>query len=375
MTRKPVVLIATGARFPDIGGPATYTKLLEEGLPGRGFRVLVASFGSVRRYPPLLRHVLFARALLALGRDADVIYALDPFSAGLPALLAARALKKRFVLRVAGDYAWEQGVQRFGVRDMLDEFAPRRGGYHPAVLLMKRLQLLAARGAETVVVPSAYLRRIVAAWGVPERKIVVIESVIEPLGDQGRKEDLRELLSFDGEFVLSAGRLVPWKGFAVLVKLMPEILRSFPRLKLVIAGSGPDESKLRGLIEDLGLEENVVLAGALPRIVLFKYLKAADLFVLNTAYEGLSHQILEAMAVGTPVVATAVGGNPELIRDGKDGVLVPYGDARKLSEAIRALLADRKRAEALAASARERVRRFSKDAMLRKLAAVLASTR
>ena len=110
--KKQKVLIATGLYSPDVGGPATYARELESHLPDYGFEVVVAPFTWVRKFPPGIRHILYLIVLIEYGEDASIILALDPVSVGLPAVIAARVLRKKFVLKVVGDYAWEQYCQK-----------------------------------------------------------------------------------------------------------------------------------------------------------------------------------------------------------------------------------------------------------------------
>ncbi|MEK7531600.1 MAG: hypothetical protein AAB545_01600, partial [Patescibacteria group bacterium] len=107
------MLIATGLFSPDIGGPATYSKILLEKLPREGIETTILPFGAVRHLPRLLRHLVYFFRVLLAGRSVDVIYAQDPVSVGFPVFLASKVLKKPFLLKIVGDYAWEQGVQRF----------------------------------------------------------------------------------------------------------------------------------------------------------------------------------------------------------------------------------------------------------------------
>ena len=102
MTPKKI-LIATGIYPPDMGGPATYSKLLADELPKRGIEVRVLTFGAVRHLPKVIRHLAYFFKTLSQGREVDIIYAQDPVSVGLPALWAARLLGKRFLLRLGGD--------------------------------------------------------------------------------------------------------------------------------------------------------------------------------------------------------------------------------------------------------------------------------
>ncbi|MFA6275083.1 MAG: glycosyltransferase family 4 protein, partial [Candidatus Paceibacterota bacterium] len=190
-----------------------------------------------------------------------------------------------------------------------------------------------------IIVPSEYLKKIVTNWGVNSERIVVIYNAFQPQEIILNKKEVRAELglgSGESQILISAGRLVPWKGFDLLIKIMPEIRMEFPRAKLFIAGSGPEKDNLEKVIRENNLSEFVKYLGQLNKEILSKYLKAADLFVLNTAYEGFSHQLLEVMSLGTIALVTDTGGNPELIQS-KDQ-LFKYNNKESLVEAIKNLL-------------------------------------
>ena len=350
---------------PEPGGPGTYAKILYDGFLELGILVEVINFEDVRRFPKGVSHLIYFFKLMRIAGSCDVLYALDPVSVGLPALIAARLRGKHFFLKVVGDYAWEQSVQRFGVTHMLDTFVKRTEGYPPLVLWLKWIESFVAKGAKQIVVPSNYLKTIVEAWGVRTDKIVVIPNAYDGVEVTARREVLRDMLKFKGTLMMSAGRLVPWKGFAGLIKLVPNLKKQFPDLKLLIAGSGPDYEKLERLAEELGIAEDVILTGSLERDVLSRYIKVADVFTLNTSYEGFSHQLLEVMAVGTPLVTTRVGGNPELVEHEKNGLLVKRGNAKELETALLRVLHDKALATRLAQNGRKRIREFGKERMVK----------
>lgn len=361
------ILIATGLYPPEIGGPATHSKLLEEEFPKYDIHVSVLPFKVVRKLPKIIRHIVYFIHTLAKGRNVDIIYALDPVSVGLPALLAAKFLRKRFIVRIAGDYAWEQGTVRYGISESLDTFSKKYTEYPFFVRTLKRIQNLVASKSEKVIVPSNYLKKIVSQWGIPKKKIKVIYNSFDPPENFADKKVLRELLQFKGKLVISVGRLIPWKGFETLVTLMPKLVKQFPDLKLLIVGSGPDESKLESIIGKKKMHDHVILVGALDHNTLLRYLKAADVFVLNTFYEGFSHQLLEVMALGTPIVTTNVGGNPEIIEHEKNGIMVSYNDTNALSYGVAKLLNDKAYAQKLSKQAKLRVKQFPQKNMLSKL--------
>ena len=361
------VLVATGIFPPDIGGPATYSKLLADELPKRGVEVEVLSFGSVRHLPKIIRHFVYFFKVLKTGRKVDVIYAQDPVSVGLPAMFATKLLRKRFILKVVGDYAWEQGVQRFKVKDHLDVFSKKNDEYLVPVLLLKKLQKIVAKYAEKVIVPSKYFKGIIENWGVNSNSIKVIYSVAEDIPFQGRKADLRRMLQFDGKIVASAGRLVPWKGFEALIEITPRLIKRYSSFKFLIAGDGPGMKKLSKMVRSRKLDDYIALTGNLERDVLFKYVRVADVFVLNTNYEGLSHQLLEVMSIGTPIITTNVGGNPELIDDDKNGLLVQFNNKDELYKSIISVLDDKSKSERLVRNAKNKLEKFNTENMIKEL--------
>lgn len=361
------ILIVTGIYPPDIGGPATYSKLLMEELPKYEFDVDLLNFGDYKIYPKLLRHFVFFWQVLKQGRYTDIIYTQDPVSVGFPTALANVFLRKKFVLKIVGDYAWEQGCQRFGVKDLLDDFSVNFSKYNIAVKFFKKIQLFSAKHAEAIIVPSNYLKKIVSNWGVSAEKIKVIYNAFDSITFTKTKDEVRKKLNLNGKILISVGRLVPWKGMEMLISLMPDILKKIPDTKLIIVGDGPEKEKLEVLKNNLGLQKYINLVGRLNNQELVDYLLAADLFLLNTSYEGFSHQLLEVMNIGLSVVTTAVGGNIELIDNKQNGLLLPYNNREIWLEEITSLLADETRKLNMSIKAKEKVNIFNKDKMLKEL--------
>lgn len=360
------ILIATGIFPPDIGGPATYSKLLADKLPERGFSAKVVSFGEVRHLSKIIRHTAYFFKVLFRARGCGIIYAQDPVSVGLPACLASAILRKSFYLKIVGDYAWEQGVQRFGVTDLLDEFSAR-DTYSFQVRVMKYIQTMVARHAKRIIVPSKYLKRIVMNWGITGDKISVIYNAFEPLENLATREELRKKLGLSGKVISSVGRLVPWKGFEGLIAVFSELKKTSPGLRLVIVGEGPDRNTLEKLAQKFGVSDSVFFTGRLPQHEMLEYVKASDVFVLNTSYEGFSHQLLEVLAVGTPCATTSVGGNIEIIRDRENGLLFPYNDLPKLKKSIELILTDKALAEKISIEGKKTILSYNSDHMISEL--------
>jgi len=365
--RNKKILIATGIYPPDIGGPATYSKLLHDELPKRGFIADVLSFGEVRSWPKIIKHLIYMGKVIKHCRLADIIYVQDPVSVGLPVCLAGWLMRRKFILKIVGDYAWEQGSQRFNVKDFLDDFSSEYKKYSWPVRLLKLIQKKVADRAEKIIVPSEYLKKIVSNWGVNPDKIKVIYNAFDEPANLADKEKLRQELKFVGPVIISAGRLVPWKGFPVLIEVINGLKNNYPSLELLIIGEGPEKDNLEKKINTLNLSGRVKLLGRLSREELLKKVKAADIFILNTSYEGFSHQLLEVMWCGTPIITTNVGGNPELITNGENGYLVNYNDYEKIKEKIEKLLGDKEFSDSLAEQARKRVTSFTKERMISEL--------
>src|SRR3989344_5407143 len=323
------LVIATPLYPPEIGVPATYSRLLEEGLPMKGIEVELVKFSEVRHLPKLIRHYVYYRRVLRAARGADAVLALDPVWVGLPAMKAAKKAGKPFVVKIVGDYAWEQGVQRFGIEQELDDFAqtPQKSFF---VRRLQEIQTRAAAAATRVVVPSPYLQDIVIEWGIPKENISVICNGI------ALPSQIPTFQKKDGEFlIVSAGRRVPWKGFEAIER-----------------------------VAEMHTDWRTFIASGLPRIEALSWMKTADVFVLNSRYEGFPHALIEAMTIGTPVIATDTRFHRALITQGETGLLVSPGDDSALEQALMETRRDPSAARARALTAEKRMNDFSLPHML-----------
>jgi len=177
----------------------------------------------------------------------------------------------------------------------------------------------------------------------------------------------RELgLPPEGPIVGTVGRLVPIKGHTWLLRAVPRVLAEFPQACVVLIGDGPLRGELKELTAELGISPHVVFLGTRHDIP--ECLAALDLFVLPSLNEGMGRALVEAMAVGCPVVATCVGGIPDVVTDGATGLLVPPRDDRALADAILTLLRDRRLLAAYGEAAQRRVdERFDIETMVRSI--------
>ena len=387
------VLIATGIFPPDIGGPATYSKMIAEELVKRGHEITVVTYSDEefrvlnlesskiqnskfkirnvsRKLPKGIRHLAYLWEVLKNGFRADIIYAQDAVSAGFPAACASLMLHKRFFLKVVGDHAWEQGVQRFGISDLLDDFLGKNYGLR--IWFLRAAEKFVAKRAVRVVVPSEYLQSVVRRWGVSDKKIIVIPNAVSSSHVVISKEEARAKLGLNGFILLSVGRLVPWKGFGMLIELMPRLREKIKDVTLVIIGSGPEENKLR--VTSAELRVPVIFTGSVSKDVLAQYLAAADIFCLNTGYEGFSHQLIEGMAAGIPVITTDAGGNKEIVSDGENALVARYNDKEDWEKQILRLYEDTALGMRLGVPQQDITKKYSVEYMVQKIENLFLTT-
>lgn len=352
------LLVATPLYPPDSGGPATHAALMAEKLPAHDFEVTVVSFGAFRQYPMGVRHALFAWALFMAAIKADVLFAEDTLSVGWPLAFVGMFIWKPLFVRVPGDQVWEKGRQRFGVAVHLESFPQWSWQWHPWMMWMRLLQWVVLWRARTVIVPSGYLEDIVSHWRFTKGKIVRVYNGIEfPIVFN---EAMRIT---EGPHIVTVARLVPWKGIRELI----DVVFTEPTWQLTIVGDGPEMASLVAHVASQRESERIHFAGQLVHPDALGVIKTADVFVLNSRYEGLSHTLLEAMGLGVPVVATDIPGNREVVDDDENGRLVPVGDHEVLRAAIAATIGHPTYGE----RAREKARQFEHNTTLEHLAAIL----
>jgi glycosyltransferase involved in cell wall biosynthesis len=203
--------------------------------------------------------------------------------------------------------------------------------FYQTLRLIRRLLQNVLSKADKVVAVSQALKRAVIQLGTPEEKISCIPNGVDPQKFYPiPKEQARRALGLsDGRLILSVGNLTPNKGFDLLIRSFGALAarRDYNDLRLTIVGDGLIHEDLQRLISDLNLEDRVYLAGAVPHEQLHLWYSAADLFCLASAREGWPNVILEALACGTPVVATSAGGIPEIIQSDSLGLLVHRDEA------------------------------------------------
>lgn len=199
----------------------------------------------------------------------------------------------------------------------------------------------ALKNADKVFSVSAYLAKLAKSLGINERKFKIIPNGVDLEKFKIlNKSECRKTLGIpsDRKVLISVGGLVKRKGHHRVVKIMPKLIKKYPDILYVIVGGGSVEGNisdyLKEQIYELGISEHVHLVGEIPHEEVNSYLRASDIFVLATQYEGWPNVFFEAMACGLPVVTTDICGNAEIVKNGENGLLVHFGDGNALATAI-----------------------------------------
>lgn len=367
--------MTSGIYPPDVGGPATYVERLTRTLAadGRDVRAVVlsdavsrelgnATIRRISRAQPLpLRMGRTTATVASISRHGDTIYASGVF---VESAVAALSRRSRLVIKVVGDYAWETAHNRGETDVDLLRFqdappASRR------VAAVGALQRWWCRAADALIVNSQFLASIVRGWGVLESGLHVIPNAVEAAAVASPHQQMHSSTEIRA---LSGGRLLRWKGFELLL----EVALMVPRLRLTLVGDGPLKSTLTREIRRLGLTDRVVLANPVEPGEMARHYGESDVFMLPSSSETFSYMTAEAMAAGLPVIVARAGALPEIVDDGRSGILCELTSPREWVNAVDHLAADRHFYAKTASEGLHRVRtKYSWDAIYRSTLPIL----
>jgi glycosyltransferase involved in cell wall biosynthesis len=337
------ILFTTSIFPPDIGGPAHYVPQMAKEMIRRGHTVMVICLSEAiavddRAYPfPViriprrllspLRLLLATFTIYQQARNFDLIY-----QNGLPveSMVAAQLAGIPVVAKVVGDYAWERARSLGWFADDITDYQTAKKGLW--LMLLDWFRTMPLHQANCIIVPSVWLQRMVGNWGIAIDSIQVIYNAVEAVEAVSKPT----IASCTGKTLITVCRLISWKGVDKIIQLLPGLVG----VRLIVVGDGVMRATLEELGEMLGVSDRILFTGCLPKKDVFTYLQQADIFILNSAYEGLPHVVLEAMAVKVPVIATNAGGTGELVEDGKTGLLIPVNHDEALQNAVQMLLTD-----------------------------------
>jgi glycosyltransferase involved in cell wall biosynthesis len=260
------------------------------------------------------------------------------------AAIGCRLVRKPLVVKLVSDEVFERQQRSGRFTGTLEEFQAQGG---VRVSFLGRTRNRALRQARHVFCPSAYLRGIALGWGLDPERVSVLPNPSPEVPSLPPRDELRTALGLEGDVLAFAGRLGPQKSLGVAL----EALARAPGVTLAIAGDGPERSALEKRSRELGLDGRARFLGSVDRDAVLRLFRAADASLLSSSWENFPHTIVESLAVGTPVIATAVGGVPEVVRDGENGLLVAPGNPDALAETVARFFADDDLRRALATGA------------------------
>lgn len=332
-------------------------RVAEEQVEGLHFYRTRASSGPLGSVPVvgeiLLMRSLEAR-LNALARELrpDVLHAHSPVLNALPALRVGRDLRIPVVYEVRA--FWEDAAVDHGTIRAQDL----------RYRLTRALETHALRRAAAVTTICEGLRDDIVGRGIPTDKVTVIPNAVDVSKFPTANEPDRALaheLGLDGSRVVGfIGSFYHYEGLEVLLRGLPRILDRAPDVRVLLAGGGPEESRLRSQAAAMGLGDRIRFVGRIPHDQVNRYYELIDVLVYPRLHTRLTDTVtplkpLEAMAMGRLLVASDVGGHRELIRDGETGVLFPAGDAEALAAAVLRLFGAQDTWSALRSEARRYV--------------------
>jgi glycosyltransferase involved in cell wall biosynthesis len=307
-----------------------------------------------------VRHGAFAARLARLARRFDVIYTMSVLGRSATGAIAART---PYVVKLPDDPAYERARRLAGFRGSLEDFQAAPGSRLKA---LRAARTAALRRAARIICPSEYLRSLALGWGLKPEQVVVLPNPAPEVPSLPAPDELRRRHGLNGQLLVFAGRMNAQKSLDVALDAVART-----EATLVLLGEGPDRTRLEHRAATLGLDSRVRFLGAQPRERVLELLRAADASLLSSSWENLPHTVLESLAVGTPVISTAVGGVPEIVTDESNGLLVSPGDSAELAAAIRRFFDDERLRERLKNGTSEGLDRFAPERVYAEIERVL----
>lgn len=320
-----------------------------------------------RSLPAPLRLALYTQKTVEAAAGKDVIMGCD-YSP--PAFIASLLTGIPLILRQVSDPAWEWAYRTGRTQGGPTDFHQKRDSASTARHLIHLAGML---WAKRIMTPGKYMKRLIQSWGIRPNRIVVIPNAASPPEKipnlpsnlpeaERRKERIkrRQELDVNSFCILYAGRIVPLKRLDLVIETFRKVQERHPETTLVIVGENPEGNDLSAMPFDVDNTNSakppsehvrsnnryphrhgqIVYTGRLERHDLFKWYQAADVLLLLSEYEGMSHVLLEAQASGLAAVVSDRCGNPEVVVHDKTGFIVPFGDTGAAANAVLKLVED-----------------------------------
>jgi len=331
------ILFTTAIFPPDIGGPASYIPIIAREFSNLGIDVKVITLSEKdsyefdkscnfkvirinRKIKKPLRDLMVINTIMRESKNVDLIFS---NTLAFESVIAAKIINKPVIQKVVGDLAWERA--RFSGRYLksIDEYQIDKN-----LCLKSKLtniyRNIGIKLSSHIITPSNYLKRIVASWGYPEEKIDVVYNAIEI-------PRIKKVVKNNSKFrLITVCRMVPWKGVDKILEAVAKIRD----LEFIAIGDGEYLEYYKKLSKKLKIGDRVTFLGRLSRKETLEEIAKSDLFILNSSYEGLPHVVIESFNCKVPVIASKVGGTPEIVVDNESGYLFEYNNVDEIVKKI-----------------------------------------
>lgn len=306
---KIKVLLAAGVFFPDVGGPAIHVLKIAERLAEEGLEPIVLCYGDdptnanfsfkvvriSRRHSKATQWLLYFLSTIYYLLSTDLIYAFDPTAAGLPAYLAAKILRKPFLIRVGGDPIWEREAEE-GRRVMPIVDYYKKGLYKEDKPTLYKMIKWVLKKADRIVFYNQFWKDFYHKhFDVPLEKILIVKNPVF------KRESASPILK-GNPIIIFAGRFVSYKNLPRVMRVFDNVRTKMGKGKLLLIGKGPDKGELLKLKDSLKSKDHIEFIESLPQEQLFEKIKESAIAIGPALSEFNPNFILEALSFGKPVL-------------------------------------------------------------------------
>jgi len=326
------IVLTTGIFPPDIGGPASFIPIFANILVKKGIKVTVITLTDEdqddsnlpykvirinREKTKIIRYILLINAIVKSAKSSDLIFS---NTLAFESAIASIVSGKKLVQKIVGDIAWERANGSGRFLGSLEEYQGN------AIDVKSRLtnfyRNFAVQRSHKIITPSYYLKDIVHGWNYPKNNIDVINNAVE-------FEDANKIIKKNKFRIITVARLIPLKGIETILQTLSNINFDF---EYIIIGDGPLESKLKIMSNSLNLDTKFL--GNISKKEVANWLRSSDICIQNSSHETMPHVLLESMENRCPVIASRVGGTPEIISHEKNGLLFEHNNIEELLSKI-----------------------------------------
>lgn len=316
---KKRLLIVTPIFPPSIGGPAQYVQKLLEQLP-KDISTTVITLAETSGNPHgiiqinintnfIFRQLKLIKTIFTYARDADVVYVQGTLTVGIASMLACLLAGKPYIVKYVGDEVWERYQSKGGKRNLEEYLSSKKQLLENGLL---RLEKLVLRRARDVITPGSYLQNILESYF--KIKAHDVPNALE-LRDSTQEKKQKQTIVY-------VGRLVPWKQLNLLLKAFKMLQNKTNNVwKLTIVGDGEQRENLELQVKTEKIT-GVHFTGKVSKKDVLDVLKSHEYLVLYSTYEGMSHTLIDGMALGLKIITSDIAPNRALLRDGTYGKLV-----------------------------------------------------